>query len=193
MFISKINENEGTPFHTVVLNDKDLRILVRIAAILLRDYLHSGGWTCELTKTEGSLTLRSGNVVIKLFMDHDGKLGSLLLGPASANLSNAILGVDLTHLDPVHREAIRDFMKRSFGSAYSDPRANASLAKVWLQPIKNYNYDVAWFSRDLCEAKITEAEVDELLSRLASDRASIHHGSNNPLAITPSLPSDPLR
>lgn len=167
MHLSTVSENQGVTFHTEVLTSHNLRVLARIALVLQRDYLNKADWSCYLPKSEGSLTLRSGNTVIKLFVDPDQKLKTRLLHPPSAMLSNFVLGVELTHLDPFQREALRDYLKRCFGSGYADPREATGVAKVWLQPIQNHIYDLAWFTEGTCEEEVSEQEIEEFINGLS--------------------------
>lgn len=161
MKIAHVDEKNGVSFHTSPLSANDLRVLARIAVVLRREYLVTAEW--EVTRRPGSLTLRSGKVVIKLFLDKERKLMPKVLQEVAPGLSNTVLGIELTHLNPYEREASRDYMKRCFGNGYADPRTSTEVAKVWITPQNGHIYDVAWFAEGPCEYEVTEEELDAFI------------------------------
>ncbi len=167
--ITSVDTKNRASFKTSRLNDSDLNRLAKVLIILSQHFLSGQNWTCHLTATEGSLTLRKDDVIVKLFLDPDFKLRDRILLADSVKTSDCVLGVELTHTDPVTREAIRDYLLRHFGSAYADPRLLGGSSLIYVTPDEDHIYDVAWLLNGDCGFEVSESEVDKAVKMLKPD------------------------
>lgn len=166
--VTVINEQIAFSHQTEHIRPHDLAELARVLAILKKYFVTWDEW--NLVAHPGSLTVQRKNdnrLVIKVFIDVDKKLASrselrLPLPLPKKMHEPTILGLELTHLDPITRDAMRDRLADDFDWQYCDPRKGSS--KVWLRPIPEHRYDVVVLYGDCPEfLHVTEEETQAAL------------------------------
>jgi len=113
---------------------------------------------------KGSVTLQKQNdnhKVITVFVDYENRLADK--NNISIHENPIVVCIEITHLEPIIREKIRDYLSNGF-TYYCDPRNGFS--KWALLPNTDHVFDVLFLRQGQCEYPLNEELCEEIKQNL---------------------------
>lgn len=159
-----------------------VRRLSRVASVIRTHFIPERGWRFRVH--EGSLTFQytpQPHRAVKVLMDSDTRLAERVRISPTPN--RIVVGIELTAENPFYRACVRDYLARTFGEDYLDPRRPQTerLAivlndKYSVSPQIDHRYDLLFLPAGECpfepDPVMTAAFEERILKALGTNTAN---------------------
>jgi hypothetical protein len=173
-----IAEERGEPLRAVPFsqafaeNPSLCERLATVAAAVKTQYLVDKGWRFRVH--EASLTFQkfaNRHQAVKVLVDMHNELARK--AGIAIRRNPVVVGVELTHVNPIVRESMRNYLSQQFGQNYLDPRAPRedslhfiSNDKYWIAPHNDHYYDMVFVPSSWPAQKPDAGAVQLFMRRL---------------------------